>query len=390
MRFVLACLLSTFTADDGPKAELIFPRHHQHNHSSCVVECPNGDLLACWYRGSGERSADDVAIFGARKARGADRWSEPFLMADTPDLPDCNPILHIDSQRRLWLFWPTILDNHWESALLKAKRAEDYQSPGPPKWNWQSVVHLKPEGLEKKLSGAFDAVPKPLLELRPKWKQEVEAWRRRAGDKLYQRLGWMPRVHALNLPTGEILLPLYCDTFSIGLTATTLDGESWKTGGAIIGFGGVQPSVVRRKSGELAAFLRNNGWGGRIPMSESVDTGASWSTPVLTDVPNPGSSVEAIALQSGDWLLVANDLPRGRHRLSAFLSQDEGRTWTRKRVLEELPEGKGAASYPSVIQARNGEIHVTYTFNDAQPGKSIKHLWFSETWLKAGEKGKDP
>jgi len=55
-------------------------------------------------------------------------------------------------------------------------------------------------------------------------------------------------------------------------------------------------------------------------------------------------------------------------------------------VLEELPEGKGAASYPSVIQARNGEIHVTYTFNDAQPGKSIKHIWFSETWFNAGEK----
>jgi hypothetical protein len=69
-------------------------------------------------------------------------------------------------------------------------------------------------------------------------------------------------VHAINLPAGEILLPLYCDTFSIGLTATTADGETWKTGGAIVGFGGVQPSVVQRRSGELVAFLRNNGWGG--------------------------------------------------------------------------------------------------------------------------------
>jgi predicted neuraminidase len=381
----LAFLLSAIADDPGLKADLIFPRHSKHNHSSCIVECPNGDLLACWYRGSGERSADDVAILGARKSKNADRWSEPFLLADTPDLPDCNPILHVDAKQRLWLFWPTILDNHWESALLKAKRADDYLSPGLPKWNWQSVVHLKPEGLEAKLLAAFDSLPKPLLELRPKWKQEAETWRKRAGDKLYQRLGWMPRVHAINLPTGEILLPLYCDTFSIGLTATTTDGESWKTGGAIVGFGGVQPSVVQRKNGELVAYLRNNGWGGRIPTATSTDVGANWSSPVLMDIPNSGSSVEAIALKSGAWLLVANDLDRGRHRLSAFLSQDAGRTWTRRRILEDLPPGKGAASYPSVIQTQSGAIHVTYTFNDAQPGKTIKHVCFSEGWLQAGE-----
>jgi predicted neuraminidase len=381
----VAAAILLVSVDPGLQSELIFPRHPKHNHSSCIVECPNGDLLTCWYRGSGERAADDVAIYGARKAKGADRWSEPFVLADTPDLPDCNPILHVDAKRRLWLFWPTIIDNHWESALLKAKRADDFLSPGPPKWNWQSVVHLKPEGLEAKLLAAMDSIPKALLELRPKWKAEAESWRKRAGDKLYQRLGWMPRVHAINLPSGEILLPLYCDTFSVGLTATTTDGESWKTGGAIVGFGGVQPSVVQRKNGELVAFHRNNGWGGRIPVATSTDLGANWSAPTLNEIPNGGSSVEAIALKSGSWLLVANDLVQGRHRLSVFLSQDEGRTWVRKRILEDLPPGKGAASYPSVIQTESGDIHVTYTFNNAEPGKSIKHAWFTEAWLKTGD-----
>jgi hypothetical protein len=27
-----------------------------------IIECPNGDLLACWFHGSGERTADDVVI----------------------------------------------------------------------------------------------------------------------------------------------------------------------------------------------------------------------------------------------------------------------------------------------------------------------------------------
>src|SRR4029434_3517248 len=70
-------------------SELVFPLHKQHNHAPGIVECPNGDLLVSWYRGSGERAADDVAVFGARKKAGSDKWSDAFLMADTPGFPDC-------------------------------------------------------------------------------------------------------------------------------------------------------------------------------------------------------------------------------------------------------------------------------------------------------------
>ena len=75
-------------ADSAPavsyRAELVFPLHAQHNHAPGIVECPNGDLLVSWYRGSGERSSDDVAVYGARLRKGSGRWSEPFLLADTP------------------------------------------------------------------------------------------------------------------------------------------------------------------------------------------------------------------------------------------------------------------------------------------------------------------
>src|SRR5438552_13378144 len=71
-------------------AELVFPLNPRHNHASGIVECPNGDLLISWYRGSGERNADDVAVYGARRRHGAKNWSAPFVMADTPGFPDCN------------------------------------------------------------------------------------------------------------------------------------------------------------------------------------------------------------------------------------------------------------------------------------------------------------
>src|SRR6476619_78229 len=71
---------------DSPlyEAELVFPLHPQHNHAPGIVECPNGDLLVSWYRGSGERSADDVAVYGARLKKGESTWSEAFVMADNP------------------------------------------------------------------------------------------------------------------------------------------------------------------------------------------------------------------------------------------------------------------------------------------------------------------
>lgn len=73
-----------------PVAELIFPLHPQHNHAPGIAELQNGELIASWYRGSGERTADDVAVWGARLKPGSTAWSESFLLADTPGFPDCN------------------------------------------------------------------------------------------------------------------------------------------------------------------------------------------------------------------------------------------------------------------------------------------------------------
>jgi len=83
------------------RSRAIFPAQQQHVHSSSIVELPNGDLFAVWFQGSGERTADDVGIRGARLPRGAQAWSEVFLTADTPNLPDCNPVVFLDGRQRL-------------------------------------------------------------------------------------------------------------------------------------------------------------------------------------------------------------------------------------------------------------------------------------------------
>ena len=105
--------------------ELVFPFQQQHVHSSSIVELPNGDLLSCWFQGSGERNANDVVINGSRLKKGEKEWSEPFLMADSPGQPDCNPVLFLNNSNKLFLVWIVVEANRWEASILKVKTTMD-------------------------------------------------------------------------------------------------------------------------------------------------------------------------------------------------------------------------------------------------------------------------
>ena len=131
-------------AQQGLAGELIFPLQGQHVHGSSIIELPNGDMLTCWFQGSGERSANDVAIKGARLKKGEDKWSDVFIMADTPGQPDCNPVLFLNKENKLFLAWIVVQANRWETSLLKYRTSIDYENSGVPNWNWQDIILLKP------------------------------------------------------------------------------------------------------------------------------------------------------------------------------------------------------------------------------------------------------
>ena len=112
---------------------LIFPLQPKHVHSSSVVECPDGSLLSAWFHGSGERTSPDVVIQGSRLKKEGSSWSDVFAMADTPNLPDCNPVLFVGPGRELWLFWIAVPAERWEDSLLRFRKAREYGGEGPPK-----------------------------------------------------------------------------------------------------------------------------------------------------------------------------------------------------------------------------------------------------------------
>lgn len=393
------------TAAPFYEAELIFPLEHWHNHSSCIVELPNGDLFVCWFHGSGERQADDVKIEGARKRKNAKNWSPRFTLADTPGYPDTNCTMFVDPQQRLWLLWPTILANEWHTALMKYKISSRYNGDGPPQWDITEVLHVTPgpefEETVKKVLDQYEANLDKFPEIRrDAMRAYIARTRKNAADKLFRRLGWMTRAHPVVLNDQRLIVPLYSDGFSFSLMAISDDwGKTWRTSIPLVGAGNIQPSIVRKTDGTLYTLMRDNGPPPkRLHMSQSRDNGETWSPVEDTDLPNPGSGAEIISLRNGHWVLIYNDTEQGRNSLAVAISDDEGKTWKWKRHLEYEPPGPeaGAFHYPTIIQAKDGTLHASYSYHlnkkavekdaDGRPQrKSIKHAHFNEEWVMAGD-----
>jgi predicted neuraminidase len=379
---------AAFAAEPLMVKEDVFPLNALHNHASSVVELRDGSLLVCWYRGSGERTADDVLVWAARKKRGEGRWSEPFVLADTVGFPDTNPMLFVDGQGRLWLFWNTIVANRWETAILNYKRASNPYGAGAPKWDKEGYIVPKPPHLAQRARAYADLHPE--LKAHKGW-PELE---KMLDDKYAARAGWMTRIHPTVTASGRLLVPLYSDGFNFSLAALSDDGgETWFMSGPMVGMGAVQPAIVEKKDGTLVAYMRDNGPPPkRVMKSVSMDEGLTWSFATDEAEPNSGTSVDVLKLPDGRWLMMNNDTEKGRHSLVLAISGDEGATWKWRRHIEldTRMEKPDAYHYPSLCLASDGTIHATYSVfrnevREGRPRKTIRYARFNAEWVMQGD-----
>ena len=354
---------------------LIFPQQEKHTHGSSLVALPNGDMLAVWFQGSGERSADDVKLMGARLVKGQKEWTTPFEMADTKGIPDCNPVLFLNKNNKLFLVWIAVLANHWENSILRVRTSSHYNTNGAPQWDWQDDILFKPDyRFAQEVARKFKDLPENTQGwggYAPKYDDMIiDA----SKDLLKRSIGWQTRIHPIILASGRILLPLYSDGLNMSLVAISDDdGESWLPSLPIVGRGPIQPSLAVKKNGQIVAFMRDSGDAPpRVQRSVSDDNGETWSAAVKTDIPNT-ASVELEVLQDGHWAFLGNDEEDGRYRLTLMISNDEGETWPWKEHIENVNPGEGGFSYPCLIQTNDGLLHMTYSY-DTKEGQSIKYV----------------
>jgi predicted neuraminidase len=355
---------------------LIFPLQEKHVHASSIVALPNGDFLCVWFNGSGERTSDDVKLMGARLEKGKTNWSEPFLMADTPNIPDCNPVLFLNHEKKLFLVWIAVQANKWEQSVLRFRTSIDYQKSGSPIWNWQDNILLKPDdNFAKEVTQRLKETPPSSAGwagYAPKYDELIIS---ASNDPIKRSFGWMTRIKPLLLPNKRIVLPLYSDGFNMSIMAISDDdGSTWRPSLPLVGRGPIQPAIIQKKNGNLYALMRDSGDDpARVHMSESKNNGETWQVSTKTAIPNT-ASVELLVLQDGRWAFLGNDIDDGRYRIGLFLSDNEGKTWNWKTYLEKVEPNKGSFSYPSLIQTADGLLHITYSYHLEKDKKSIKYV----------------
>ena len=105
-------------------------------HCSTICQTADGDLLCLWYGGSYE-SADDQALFLARKRPGEPNWSTPQVLIensarDGAPQPPGNGVIFRDAGNRLWIVWcrmegtrPMRRGSGWDRCRLMARTSTD-------------------------------------------------------------------------------------------------------------------------------------------------------------------------------------------------------------------------------------------------------------------------
>jgi predicted neuraminidase len=295
-------------------------------HASTICES-NGKLVAAWFGGKRE-GADDVGIWLSRKDDKG--WSAPVQVAKGHDinnkpLPCWNPVLFQQPDGPLMLFYKV----------------------GPNPDSWWGMLRTSTD------SGATWSDPTQLPE---------------------GILGPIKDKPTL-LKDGTLLCPSSTEDhgWQIHMEFLTPDGKTWQKTNALNDAkttGLIQPTILNHGD-QLQLLCRSRQR--FIYTAWSKDQGRTWTTPTPTDLPNPNSGIDAVTLKDGRSIVVYNHTPRGRSPLNVAVSKD-GNSWKNTLTLEDQP---GEYSYPAVIQASDGLVHITYTWKRVK----VKHVVIDPTRL---------
>jgi predicted neuraminidase len=315
------------------KGELIYALDDKPTpqcHASTIAQTPRG-LIAAWFGGTREKDKD-VGIWVSHLEAGS--WTKPVEVANgiqSADLryPCWNPVLFQPANAPLMLFYKV--------------------GPSPSEW-WGMLMTSDDGGIT--------------------WADSRKLGQH---DEIGHLLGPV-KNKPLQLQDGSILCPSSTEHrgWRVHFELTRDLGRTWDVIGPIndgIQFGAIQPSILTYRDGKMQVVCRSRQQ--VITQSWSDDGGRTWSPMTATELPNPNAGSDAVTLKDERQLLVYNHTtrksrPSGRQMLNVAISRN-GIDW--KPILT-LERQKGEFSYPAVIQASDGSIHITYTYLR----QSVKHV----------------
>lgn len=300
-----------------------------------IERASNGRLWATWY-GGGVTEDNRNCVFLSTSVNGGDTWSAVKTVIDVDgDGPvrAYDPCLWHDPQGRLWWFWAQGYQGHTdERAGVWAMVAEDSDAEEP---NWSEPRRL----------GDGIMMNKPIAATGGQWLIPAARWKQEGSDTVL---------------------------------ASTDSGETW----GLIGAATVpeeedrscdEHMIAERLDGSLLMLVRTN-YG--IGESVSTDGGRQWSPVTPSKLEHPTTRFFIRRLISGKLLLVKHgplDERTDRSQLMAYLSGDDGATWSGGLMLDE----RVGVSYPDGVQAPDGTIYLIYDF-DRRGAREILMARFDE------------
>jgi predicted neuraminidase len=338
----------TSTREAGPVyAEEFLPQTATHFvHGAALAELGNGDLIAAWYGGTDEMSAD-VAIFAATKDHRSGRWSPPHTIEDRRSAARAlginvksvgNPVLFADA-RGVWLFYVAIPFGGWSTATICLKTSPDGET-------WSAARRLPTS---------------PLL-----------------------NLGMLVKGRPWPYADGGVALPVYQQLARKWSAIVRLDRNGHVVDEARIQDPRplIQPWIVPLDAQRAVAFLRSSSrMPGCVTMSNSFDGGLRWSPVFGTSLVNRDAAVAAERLSDGSIVAVYNNTAWNRRDLSIARSSDGGRSWSKPHPFERdnSPDlsVRREYSYPYLYRSNDGRIHLLYTWQRTK----IRHLVFNDAWI---------
>ncbi|ARC89782.1 exo-alpha-sialidase [Rhodovulum sp. MB263] len=351
-----------------PATDLPTPR--VQNHASFLHELPDGTILCAWFGGTIEGKSDISILMSRFDGR---NWSNPVQLSDDPARSEQNPVLFTAPDGRLWLIYTAQPGGRQNEAEVRFRISDD----GGQSWTEPCALWSQ--------KGIF--VRQPVIV---------------ADDGAWLLPGFRCRVEEGVAWTGE-------NDDSVVMVSHD-EGVSWKVYEVPGSLGCVHMNIVPLADGGMAAFYRSR-WADHIWRSHSAD-GVRWSAPEPAGLPNNNSSIQAVRLDDGRIAMVYNHSSREdaegrrvslydeieedgaapaarpgrafwgapRAPLSLALSADGGQSWPDRIDLafsdgyclsnNSADQVNRELSYPSILQDRNGRVHVTWTHFR----QSIRHM----------------
>jgi predicted neuraminidase len=296
---------SHFITDSGPE----YQDFNLYFHGiPSIARLPGGRLFVSYYGGDADEGGLNHCALVTSDDDG-ETWSKPILVIDAPgDKRAYDPVVWLDPKGRLWMFWAG-----------QGIRAIFCENPEAEELTWSDPVTI----------GGRVALNSPIV-----------------------------------LDDGTWLLTVDQAPHKSSAYVSTDEGKSWTLRGtAEVPAGGwaQEPMTVQRKDGSLLMMIRtSNG----IDESYSHDRGKTWTVSKASDVQSMIARFHISRMPSGRLLLVCHDQPNlgwGKERrknLTAFLSDDEGKTWPHKLLIDE----RDNVTYPDAAVTGDGRIYIVYDY----------------------------